>query len=179
MPEAEAHLLGGGNKQLGTHSIRKGSATYCTGMINGPSPVQVYLRAGWSLGNVQDRYLFAGVGGDQLIGRVLSGLSFKDSSFASLPPHFTQRGADIIQWSTVLPLYHRLPNCFKQALPMLLASICYHEEFLRATLPSHHPLFCTALFASGEVGLLKSHVVAGCNRCPFTGLYATGIPPHP
>ena len=26
-------------------------------MVEGPSPVQVYLRAGWSLGNVQERYV--------------------------------------------------------------------------------------------------------------------------
>ena len=31
------------------------------GMIEGPNPVQVYLRSGWSLGNVQDRYIFAGI----------------------------------------------------------------------------------------------------------------------
>lgn len=38
------------------------------------SAVQVYLRAGWSLGNVQDRYIFAGPGGDQLVGRAVCGL---------------------------------------------------------------------------------------------------------
>jgi hypothetical protein len=176
--EAESHMLGGDTKQLGTHSIRKGAATYCTGMINGPSPVQVFLRAGWSLGNVQDRYLFSGAGGDQLTGRVLSGLSFNDSTFASLPPHFNQEGTNLIQWDTILPLYSMLPDTFKQALPYLLASICYHEEWLRTVLRSNHPLFFTALFASGTINTLKPHVLAGCNRCLATGLHATGIPPH-
>ena len=67
LSEGDLSRLGGGKKQLGTHSVRKGAASYCAGMINGPSTVQVFLRAGWSLGNVQDRYLFAGAGGDQLI----------------------------------------------------------------------------------------------------------------
>ena len=105
LSEGDLSRLGGGKKQLGTHSVRKGAASYCAGMINGPSTVQVFLRAGWSLGNVQDRYLFAGAGGDQLTGRVLSGLPFNDSSFSSLPPHFGQDGLDRIQWDSILPLY--------------------------------------------------------------------------
>ena len=68
LPDGNAALLGAEKKQLGTHSVRKGAASYCSGMMNGPSMVQVFLRAGWSLGNVQDRYLFAGAGGDQLTG---------------------------------------------------------------------------------------------------------------
>jgi hypothetical protein len=178
VPDTDVHLLGGEKKQLGTHSVRKGAASYCAGMMNVPSTVQVFLRAGWSLGNVQDRYLFAGQGGDQFTGRVLSGLSFIDSSFATLPPHFTQDGLRLIAWTTILPQYAQLPATFKQALPMLLASICYHEEWLRSTLPAHHPLFATHLFASGSVEQLKPHVLLGCSRCPVTGIVATGIPPH-
>lgn len=176
--DADVHLLGGEKKQLGTHSVRKGAASYCAGMMNGPSTVQVFLRAGWSLGNVQDRYLFAGQGGDQFTGRVLSGLSFIDSSFATLPPHFSEDGLRLIAWNTILPQYSRLPATFKQSLPMLLASVCYHEEWLRSTLPAHHPLFSTHLFASGAVEQLKPHVLLGCSRCPVTGMVATGIPPH-
>jgi hypothetical protein len=84
LPASDLPRLGGEKKQLGTHSVRKGAASYCAGMINGPSMVHVFLRAGWSLGNVQDRYLFAGAGGDQLTGRALSGLPFNDSSLIVL-----------------------------------------------------------------------------------------------
>jgi hypothetical protein len=178
VPASDVHLLGGEKKQLGTHSVRKGAASYCAGMINGPSTVQVFLRAGWSLGNVQDRYLFAGAGGDQLTGRTLSGLPFTDSTFASLPPHFDQEGARRICWDSILPLHSRLPDCFKQALPHLLASVCYHETWLRSTLPPQHPLFSSHLFASGTMAALKQHVLTGCSRCPSTGMIATGIPPH-
>ena len=49
LSESDLARLGGEKKQLGTHSVRKGAASYCTGMVNGPSTVQVFLRAGWSL----------------------------------------------------------------------------------------------------------------------------------
>ena len=178
LSEGDLSRLGGGKKQLGTHSVRKGAASYCAGMINGPSTVQVLLRAGWSLGNVQDRYLFAGAGGDQLTGRVLSAFPFNDSSFSSLPPHFGKDGLDRIQWTSILPLYERLPETFKRALPCLVASICYHEQWLRSTLPAHHPLFAMYLFASGCVSSLKVFVIAGRGRCSISGMQATGIPPH-
>jgi hypothetical protein len=178
LSESELQRLGGEKKQLGTHSVRKGAASYCAGMINGPSTVQVFLRAGWSLGNVQDRYLFAGAGGDQLTGRVLSGLPFNDSTFSSLPPHFTPEGLSRIDWPLILPLYSRLPETFKRALPCLLASICHHEQWLRSTLPAHHPLFASYLFASGCVSNLKDLVTTGRNRCSITGMLATGIPSH-
>jgi hypothetical protein len=178
LSESELPRLGGERKQLGTHSVRKGAASYCAGMINGPSTVQVFLRAGWSLGNVQDRYLFAGAGGDQLTGRVLSGLPFTDSTFSSLPPHFTSEGLSRIDWPAILPLYSRLPETFKRALPSLLASICHHEQWLRSHLPAHHPLFASYLFASGCVSDLRELVVTGRNRCSITGMLATGIPSH-
>ena len=78
----------------------------------------------------------------------------------------------------MLPLYPRLPETFKRAAPYLLASICFHEQWLRSTLPAHHPLFNTHLFASGQVATLKAHVTAGRSHCPLTGMSVTGIPPH-
>jgi hypothetical protein len=178
LPESDVQMLAAAKKELGTHSVRKGAATYCNGMVTGPNPVQIYLRAGWSLGDTQNRYLFSGAGGDQLTGRVVCGLPFNESSFALLPPHFNAVGLDQIEWPAVLPLYARLPQKFKQALPYLLASILHHEQWLRTTLSAQHPLFSTYLFASGAVDALKVHVLVGCNRCPVTGLIATGIPPH-
>jgi hypothetical protein len=52
-----ARILSGtesGNK-YGTHSVRKGVATFaCSGSTGGPSFVSVCLRCGWSLGDIQD-----------------------------------------------------------------------------------------------------------------------------
>ena len=173
--------IGGKKEDIGTHSVRKGAASHCTGMMNGPSAVQIFLRAGWSLGAVQDRYLFAGAGGDQLTGRVLSGLPFNHADFTSLPPHFDRVGLALVRWQTVLPIYDRLPETFKRALPYLLASICYHHNWLRGNLKPDHPLFASYLFASisfDELQSLKSHIFAGHSRCSKTDMHATGIPTH-
>ena len=144
-------------------------------MARSPCKSFSVLDGAWT---TQDRYLFAGAGGDQLTGRVLSGLPFNDSAFASLPSHFDQEGVRLIAWESILPLHSRLPHTFKQALPYLLASVCYHERWLRLTLPVQHPLFASHLFASGTVQSLQRHLLTGCSRCPVTGMMATGIPPH-
>ena len=58
--------LGNVSFEIGTHSFRKGVATFVAGCPAGPSPINVFLRAGWSLGAVTSRYIFAGQGGDQV-----------------------------------------------------------------------------------------------------------------
>jgi hypothetical protein len=59
MSESDKMLLGSVVDYIGTHSIRKGAVSYCLSMqfLN---VVVVYLRAAWSLGNVQNRYIFQG-----------------------------------------------------------------------------------------------------------------------
>ena len=59
---------------IGSHSFRKGVATTVSNTPGGPSPFSVWLRAGWSLGNVQSRYIFEEPGGDQFIGRAAAGI---------------------------------------------------------------------------------------------------------
>ena len=51
---------------IGTHSFRKGVATFVAGCVAGPSAISIFLRAGWSLGVVTSRYIFTGQGGDQV-----------------------------------------------------------------------------------------------------------------
>jgi hypothetical protein len=60
LPEAKTAALGKVD-DIGTHSIRKGAATWAAALVDGPSSISIYLRAGWSLG-VQDRYIFEGEG---------------------------------------------------------------------------------------------------------------------
>lgn len=59
-------LYGISSFEIGTHSFRKGVATFVAGCPAGPSPISIFLRAGWSLGAVTARYIFAGQGGDQV-----------------------------------------------------------------------------------------------------------------
>src|SRR5438067_153990 len=92
-----------------------------------------------SLGNVSDRYVFEGEGGDQFCGRTVCGLSIMSvAEFACLPPHLHPTAASNIladHWRTWVPIYDRLPASFRQCLPHLLASLIYHQDFLRSSLP--------------------------------------------
>jgi len=73
---------------LGTHSPRKGAPSYCAASPGGPSPISIFLRAGWSIGTIQKRNIFAGQGADQFVGRTATGLPIGEIEFATLPPNF-------------------------------------------------------------------------------------------
>ena len=167
---------------LGTHSSRKGSATHASSFPGGPSTISVFLRAGWAIGQVQQRYIFAGQGADQLVGRCAAGLPMEDNNFAALPPHFCRCDGNPVlsaaEWSAVVPGYDKYPHAFKAAIPLLVASVVYHAGWLREHLPAAHPVFQTRLFTGGFIERLSPHVVAGCNHNPESGLVATGVPPH-
>lgn len=132
MTEAELHEIGVPPADLGTHSIRKGVATFIQGLIGGPNMVALFIRMGWTLGNVQQRYLFEGEGSDQLLGRSACGLDINDVSFTSLPPHFDNNEVilTVQQWNEVIPYYQDYPHCFRTALPYLLASVVHASEWL-------------------------------------------------
>jgi len=185
--------LGAVIEDLGTHSNRKGVASYLLSMFF-LSAVNVYLRAGWSLGNVQDRYIFAGAGGDQIVGRAASGLPITDLRFAVLPPHFSNEDLEILNsigWHSILPGYNNYPSSFKRIVPFLLASLVHHSEWLKEFFPIGHPLFNQPLYVRTykletngvEVDVkimqyFKDKVLLGQGRCERTNLQATGIPDH-
>jgi hypothetical protein len=78
-PVVKAELKGRGidPSQIGTHSVRKGAATYCaSGLTAGPSMAAIQLRAGWTLEGVQNRYIRYEGAGDQVVGRTVSGLPY-------------------------------------------------------------------------------------------------------
>ncbi|MGZ8926641.1 MAG: hypothetical protein ACXW2E_12335 [Nitrososphaeraceae archaeon] len=173
--ENESNQLGSKIEDIGTHSARKGAPSYCSGMIGGPNVVQIYLRAGWSLGQVQDRYLFSGNGGDQFTGRVVCGLPNTTLAFATLPPHFVDE-FDISkeEWGNILPNYDNIPKSCKQVLLFLLASIVHHHDWLKLTLRNDHPLFTSFLYSSGNINKYFQYLATPNN----SKLRPTGIPPH-
>ena len=83
-------LIGGLARDYGSHSFRKGNVTVLTSNPDGPPIASIFLRAQWQskFGRAQQQYIFTGVGGDQLSGRLASGLSMMDDSFALLPPRW-------------------------------------------------------------------------------------------
>ena len=68
----------------------------------GPTTTSIYLRAGWSLGPVQNRYIFQGPGGDQFVGRAAAGLNVNKAEFAQLPPHFDENGESYYEVNHVI-----------------------------------------------------------------------------
>jgi hypothetical protein len=179
--------LGASIKDLGCHSNRKGSTSFALN-IHWISAVQVYLRAGWSLGNVQDRYIFAGAGGDQVVGRAVSGLPCNSEYFAALPPHFSSEDLillDHVGWERILPGYSHFPCGFQRTIPFLFASLCYHHDWLRTNLSAEHPLWKQPLFTrsinefTGNIMTVFSEkVLSGIFHCSTSGISATGIPSH-
>ncbi len=164
---------------IGTHSFRKGIACFLAGTPGGPSPIAIYLRAGWSLGGVQMRYILNCEGGDQLCGRAATGLPLIDADFAILPPHF---GGPVVlaeEWDEILPGYSTFfPASFKPVLPYLVASLAHHQEYLRRTLPDNHLLRHSRIWLSNKLDSWKGHVLLGNGRNDVSNLTATGIPPH-
>ena len=169
---------GKAERDIGTHSIRKGAATYATsGSTGGPSIVSICLRCGWSLGNVMERYFRYEGAGDQFTGRVVAGLPVNSASFAVLPPHFNDQNESVVQNSLIL-MFPNLAST-EHLIPVLrlvLASLVFHFDFLLNSLPKNHSLLYTPLFRDGTMRHeLAKLLISGVSSKYLT---ATGIPPH-
>ena len=160
---------------LGTHSTRKGSVTYATsGTTAAPPTSAVHLRAGWVMPGVTGTYMRYESAGDQFVGRVVSGLPPNSPLFALLPPFF--RESNTLVSDSVKQVFPNIPNSRIGAF--CLASLVYHRDYLRETLPREHPLFTNILWTSSAMLSQLSQIV-DC-RLFKTGdpISATGIPPH-
>jgi hypothetical protein len=170
-PVVKAELKGRGidPSQIGTHSVRKGAATYCaSGLTAGPSMAAIQLRAGWTLEGVQNRYIRYEGAGDQVVGRTVSGLPYTTVDFAILPPFFRVSG-DLLK-TAIDECFPRAPETLHGVLKFCVASVLHHTDFLRATLPANHLLFSTPLFRP-QFAPLRADVV--CR------LYEAGDPIRP
>ena len=86
--EVELNQMGYKISDLGTHSMRKGAATYVSsGTTAAPNSISINLRGGWKMG-INDVYMLYEKAGDAYVGRILSGLPVLSGEFASLPPYF-------------------------------------------------------------------------------------------
>lgn len=93
---------------------------------------------GQSLGQLKDRYIFAGEGADQLCGRMVCRLPYSDETFGILRPHFSNETLDLMTekfWMDIVPGYENYPDSFKSIFPILLASLIHHKSFLRNNFP--------------------------------------------
>lgn len=144
---------------IGTHSYRKGSATYCsTGVSQPPPPASVHRRAGWTLGDASDKYVFQDPQGDRIVGRTLTGLAPHLPEFMTLPPHFQHDAPSSLILELLKKIYQPIIDMvlyvkgedgalnprskyseirpvFFTLLRHLLASLIFHYQWLSETLP--------------------------------------------
>lgn len=179
IPEAEAELAKWGitKELLGSHSLRKGSATWATsGSTSAPSYSAIALRAGWTLPGVQSTYLRYDAAGDQYVGRTLSGLPQGSPEFAILPPFFPVRDEFIDE--SIAVAFPSLPPSLHRVGEFLLATLVYHRNYLRGTLPARHLVFSSPLFNDSQRLEQLAQRVA-CRRANDNDkIRATGLPPH-
>ncbi|RHY51693.1 hypothetical protein DYB30_013928, partial [Aphanomyces astaci] len=163
-------------KVVGTHSLRKGAATYAIGgSTSGPSIVNVCIRCGWSIGSVVERYVHYDGAGDQFVGRVVAGLPLASASFAVLPPHFVAGSSDAANATGAL-VFPRLwvHPTLRGVLSLCLASLVHHKAFLVTALPPKHPLLSSVLFGDASAAaILRANVTLTSQT-----MQPTGIPPH-
>jgi hypothetical protein len=175
---AELSRRGIYSEDIGTHSIRKGAATFCaSGSTACPSPIALHLRAGWALGGVQDTYMRYQAAGDQHVGRTVSGLPTSSVNFAALPPHF-EEATDKVKLLIDRVVKICFPNArseFMHVARYCLASVTYHSAYLRTVLPRTHPLFNTPIFLNGTYLKKLVKIVTINESDSYT---ATGLPPH-
>jgi hypothetical protein len=104
-----------------------------------------------------------------------------DYSFSVLPPHFNEVNGPVLtveEWEEILPGYTTFyPSGFRVALPYLLASLSYHQEWLQSTLSPRHPLFLQRVWRDGVLPRVAPFVCSGLMKNLETGLRATGVPP--
>ncbi|CAM6006478.1 unnamed protein product [Sphagnum balticum] len=103
----------------------------------------------------------------------------KDEMFSILPLHFapsTLEDLNRLGWNIILPSYEHYPESFKSVVPYLLATLVYHEHFLRENLNRNHPIFQARVLTDGYVSMLKDKVILGLGSCPYTGMQSSGVP---
>lgn len=177
--EGAAELTRRGLKpdSIGTHSIRKGSATYVSsGTTACPSAASVHRRAGWTMGRVPDIYLRYESAGDQYVGRTVSGLPLLSSDFAILPPFFSHNSDSVA--AAIQQCFVNLPPSLVRVAEFCLASVVKHQAWLTSNLPANHRLFTTPLFRNPDM-LTSLTALVEC-RTERSGdlIRASGIPPH-
>lgn len=176
--QAELLIRGIAKEELGSHSIRKGSAIFCSfGSTACPPEAAIDLRAGWAQAGVKGRYVKHQKAGDMYVGRTATDLPINDAQFAILPPHFTQPESSQVRSAPIL-YFPRLPTQLSGVAEHALASVVFHHDFLLRVLPANHPLLGTVLFTTA--GLLHELSSRVCCEIPSTTsrMTATGLPPH-
>ena len=133
---------------LGSHSIRKGGATYCCAAANPAPPiVSVCLRAGWSLGRVKERYLKYENTGDELVGRTLTGINPSSGEFGISPCFFKVDTDNNFIKNLSFFIFPKQESKACSLIRVMLATFIYHEEWTLEHLSKESPLLDSSYFS--------------------------------
>jgi hypothetical protein len=168
--------MGRAPNSISPHSTRKGAATYASsGTTTPPSYTSISLRAGWSVGHIQQRYIGPGDAMDTFLGRVLAGLDPSSPQFALLPPHVgSNTVADGVFFRCFPGFQKREGTSVIGVLRRILPSLLYHRRTLLEMLPPKHPLRSTVLFSDPALRqLIEKQLVTGLES---EYMKALGIP---
>lgn len=169
---------------IGSHSFRKGAATYLSsGGTACPSTSAISLRAGWTQPGVEGTYRQFDSAGDHHVGRTVCGLPMHTEELALLPPTFITRNVadgDFIRCCAVECMDIAKTN-FAVA-QRCLASVVFHLETLKSHLPTTHKLWTTPLMLDHDrCRKLKRLIYCGYEYDEVAkeiNLRVTGVPPH-
>ncbi len=117
---------------------------------------------------------------DAFNARLLAGLKFGTEEFACKPCHFDDLPEDLctsIPWSQIIAGYIDFPATAKAVMPILLATVIHHEQFVRNTMRGGggHPILFSALFTShlDIFETLRPYIKFGVCKSEMT---VTGVP---
>jgi hypothetical protein len=179
-------------QDIGTHSIRKGAATYASSSPGGPSAASISVRAGWTMGRVRNIYIRYEAGGDMFVGRCLACLPLLLAEFSASPAHFVRTqglahnfvdGVSAIWIQTtkraIYPMLVDIP-LLGSILEHCLASLIYNRAIVESW-DAMHVVQTSTLFRVAGLGLAQASPFvkivypwsAGAADQPFSG-----IPPH-
>ncbi|KAK1935028.1 hypothetical protein P3T76_010794 [Phytophthora citrophthora] len=161
---------------FGTHSTRKGAATYVSSCsTSGPFTASICLRAGWKLPGVQDKYVYFEAADDMVLDFLLTLLTLRFyRRFFN-----TQSG----QTQDALELRQRIQVALDAVFPGLPVWIGIFDvsQNLFAAKSTFDPfIFDTPLFKmNNEPQLQWQKQRVECRKCQMVDyITATGIPPH-
>lgn len=192
--------------ELASHSLRKGGVTFLLGIINGCLQSHVDDRAGWKKDNIMRRYdegtkfveifffMYNCRSGDMLVGKLIGGVNHCDRDHAMLCPHFSAENIvkylsnqvlDRITPSRYLSYFiiffnlRGFSDSWYSVYPFLIASLIYHESYLKSTLPKDHKLFYSKFWYDYKLrSELSNCVETGFFENKVTGLCGSGINPN-
>ena len=123
-------------KEIGSHSARKGAATYASaGTTCCPSMAAICNRAGWKMGGSRDKYIHSADASDQYLGRVLAGLPVMEIELSYTCYFFDSNSleekAAVLKWiKDAIPNSLNLGLLQWECIRNCIAGVIYHRDKL-------------------------------------------------